>query len=80
MENLIYNIVELDGNEKYMIINQAVYKNTNYYLSNKLDENGTDLTDDFKIFQDAEIDGEKAFEIVTDEEMINLLYKYFKQD
>lgn len=80
MENLIYNIVELEDNEKYMIVNQAVYKGINYYLANKVTENNEDLTDDFKIFQDAEIDGEKSFEIVTDEEMINLLVKYFKQD
>lgn len=80
MENLIYNIVELEGNKKYMVINQAVYKGTNYYLANKLADNGEDLTDEFKIFQEAKLNGEKAFEIVTDIDMINLLAKYFKQD
>lgn len=78
MENLIYNIVELDGKDKYLIVNQALYKNKNYYLAARLDENEEDITDEISLFVQSDVNGEKAFELVTDENTINLLAKYFK--
>lgn len=77
MENLIYNIIELEGNNKYLIINQASYRGDTYYLANKTDEKEEELSDNFVIFKNILNQGKRAFEVVTDEGLLDVLIKYF---
>lgn len=78
MENLINSILTLDNDEKYMVLNQALYQNRNYFLVAKvIDGEEEEVTDEFKLLEETEINGEKALQLVTDENVIELLAKYF---
>lgn len=77
MENLINSILTLDNDEKYMVLNQALYQNRNYFLVAKVIDGEEEVTDEFKLLEETEINGEKALQLVTDENVIELLAKYF---
>lgn len=77
MDNLINSIITLDNNEKFIVLNQALYQNKNYFLVSKVDDNEEELLDEFRLLEETEIDGEKALQLVKDEKIINLLTKYF---
>lgn len=78
MENIINSIITLDNNEKYIILNQAIYQNKNYFLVAKVTEDEEDVIDEFKLLEEIDVDGERNITIVTDEKTIDLLTKYFK--
>ena len=78
MENLINNIITFENDEKYIVLNQGLYQNKNYFLVAKVTPDEEDVTDEFKLLEETEVNGEKAMQIVTDEKVIELLTKYFK--
>ena len=78
MENLINNILTLGNKEKYMVLNQAVYQNKNYYLVVQVSENEEEVLGKLKFLEETEVDGEKAVAVVKDEKIIELLAKYLK--
>lgn len=78
MGNLINNILTLGNKEKYMVLNQAVYQNKNYYLVVQVSENEEEVLGKFKFLEETEVDGEKAVAVVKDEKIIELLAKYLK--
>ena len=78
MGNLINNILTLGNKEKYMVLNQAVYQNKNYYLVVQVSENEEEVLGKFKLLEETEVDGEKAVAVVKDEKIIELLAKYLK--
>lgn len=77
MENLINHILTLDNDEKYMILNQAIYQKKNYFLAVKVTEDEEDVLDEIKLLEEVDVNGEKAVVIVQDERIIELLTKYF---
>ena len=77
MDNLINSIITLDNNEKFIVLNQALYQNKNYFLVSKIADNEEDLLDEFRLLEETETDDDKALKLVTDEKIINLLTKYF---
>lgn len=77
MENIINHIITLDNEEKYMIVNQAIYQKRNYFLAVKVTEDEEDVLNEIKLLEETDIDGEKAVVIVQDEKIIELLTKYF---
>lgn len=78
MENIINSIITLDNDEKYMVLNQAIYQNKNYYFVVKVTADEEDVLEEFKLLEEVEVNGEKAVQLVTDEKTIELLTKYFK--
>lgn len=76
MENRINSILELTNNEKYVVINQAIYKGTNYFLVARLTDDEKDLTGDIKIVEEKLKDGILGIELVKDVKLIELLTKY----
>ena len=78
MENLINNILTLDNDEKYMVLNQAVYQNKNYFFVVRVSDDEEDVLDEFKLLEETEINGQKALQLVKDENIIDLLTKYFQ--
>lgn len=78
MENIINHILTLDNDEKYIVLNQAIYQNKNYYFVAKVTDNEEDILDEFKLLEEVEVDGQRATQLVTDEKTIELLTKYFK--
>ena len=77
MENRINNILELDNNEKYVVLNQAVYQDRNYYLLAKVSDDEKDATGEIKICEEVMQDGILAVRLVNDSKLIELLAKYF---
>lgn len=77
MENLINSIVTLDNNEKYIVINQAVYKSKSYFFVAKVTPDEEEVQDEFKLLEEVEVDGKKGLQLVTDPKIIDLLVKYF---
>lgn len=78
MENLINNILILDNDEKYMVLNQAVYQNKNYFLVARVTEDEEDVLDEYKLLEETNLNGEPALQLVSDEKVISLLTKYFQ--
>lgn len=78
MENLINNIITFEDDEKYIVLNQGLYQNKNYFLVAKVTPDEQDLTEEFSLLEETEVNGEKALQLVTDEKVIDLLTKYFK--
>ena len=76
MENRINSILELTNKEKYVVINQAIYKGTNYFLVARLTDDEKDLTGDIKIVEEKLKDGILGLELVKDVKLIELLTKY----
>lgn len=77
MENLINHILTLDNNEKYMILNQAIYQKKNYFLAVRVTEDEEETLNEFKLLEEVDVNGERAVVIVQDENVIELLTKYF---
>ena len=76
MENRINNILELANGEKYVVINQAVYKGTNYFLVAKVTDDEKDLVGDIKIVEEKLENGLLGISIVKDVKLLELLTKY----
>ena len=77
MENRIHKVINLSDGLKYVILKQAFYKNENYYIASKLDENDNPLSNDVAFFR--EINSDKLrVEPVTDTGLIKYLYSYMQ--
>lgn len=76
MENRINSILELANGEKYVVINQAVYKGTNYFLVARISDDEKDLIGDIKIAEEKLKDGLLGIELVKDVKLLELLTKY----
>ncbi len=76
MENRINSILELTNGDKYVVINQAVYKETNFFLLSRITEDEQDLIGDVVIAQEKMEDGVIGIEEVKDQNVIELVTKY----
>ena len=76
MENRINSILELTNGEKYVVINQAVYKGTNYFLVARVSDDEKDLVGEIKIVEEKLKDGLLGIELVKDVKLLELLAKY----
>lgn len=76
MESRINSILELDNNEKYVVLNQAVYQDRNYYLVVKLTDDEEDVTGEVKICEEVMDNGVLAIRLVRDTKLLELLAKY----
>lgn len=77
MTNRINKVMRLANNEKYIIMKQAVYRDENYYLANKLTDDEEDTLDEFKLFKEVEYEGKPSVLEVTDPKIFELVMKYF---
>lgn len=78
MENRINKVMTLKNGQKYVVLNQAIYKDTNYFFVVGVSEDGTNVTDDFHIVEEVAKDGKHYIRDVEDQKMIELLSKYLK--
>ena len=76
MENRINSVLELANNEKYVVINQAIYQDTNYFLVAKISDDEKELVGDIKIVEEKMKDGIIGLELVKDPKLLELLTKY----
>ena len=78
MENRINKVITLKNVKKYVVLNQAIYKESNYFFVVGLKEDESDLTDEFRIVEEVNKEGKKFIKGVHDQNLINLLAKYLK--
>lgn len=77
MENLINSIITLDNDEKYIVINQAIYQGKSYFFVAKVTDDEQDVLDEFSLLEAIDVNGEKALQLVKNEQTIEILTKYF---
>ena len=68
MENRINKLLTLKNNKKYVVLNQAIYKEKNYFYVVGVTEDESDVLDEFKILE----------EFQKDRGLLDLLSKYLK--
>jgi len=76
MENRINSVLELVNGEKYVVINQAVYQDKNYFLVGKTTDNAEDLTGEIKVVEEVIKDNTLGIRLVKDPKLLDLLIKY----
>lgn len=76
MSNRINSILELANNEKYVVLNQAIYQGTNYLLMARISEDEQEVLNEIKICEEKLQDGVIGVQLVTDTKLIDLLTKY----
>lgn len=78
MENRINKLLTLKNNKKYVVLNQAIYKEKNYFYVVGVTEDESDVLDEFKILEEFEKDGTTYVKTVKDQGLLELLSKYLK--
>ena len=75
MENRINQIITTEKGSKYMILHQAIYEGTNYYVCCGVDTNN-DLTENFSLFKEVKKGDQSSIEIVDDEKMAKFILQH----
>ncbi len=78
MESRKNQIIDLEGNSSFIILEHAIYKSENYYLGARLSEDKKDITDDMTYIHEIVKEDGIYFETVTDFELIKKLTKYME--
>lgn len=68
-------IIKLKNNESYYIVAIAPYSGEKYYITNRLGDNGTKITDEFVVFKEFVRDNKILMEKVKDNELIYEILK-----
>ncbi|MDD6223762.1 MAG: hypothetical protein PUB18_02040 [bacterium] len=76
MENRINKILNLKNGHKYLVLNQAYYKGNNFYFAVKITDDEEDVTDEFRLLEEKQVDGKIIISTVEDPKMIKLLAEY----
>ena len=77
MNNRINKIIVLENDQKYIVVNQAVYKNESYLLLNKVSDDEKEIETDILIVKEInDEDGSIHVELVTDPKLLDLRAKY----
>ena len=78
MTNRINQIISLDNCTKYLILDQGVYLNKNYFLVSKLSDDFSDLTNHFSVLEESRIDNKTMIKSVVDKDLLEKLFVYFE--
>ncbi len=78
MENLINHILTMEDGIKFLVINQVVYKNKNYYFVARITDDESDITGEYRIVEETKEGEETYLTTVTDAETIHLLAEYLQ--
>lgn len=78
MENRINKIMTLTDGKKYIILNQAIYKENNYFFVVRVSDDLVNIEEEFRIIEEVKKDGKRYIRDVKDEKMIKLLSKYLQ--
>lgn len=76
MENRINKIINLKSGSKYLVLNQAYYKETSYYFVVGVTQDEQDVTDEFRLLEEKNDNGKTVLSPVKDPETIKLLAEY----
>lgn len=78
MENRINKIMTLTDGKKYIILNQAIYKETNYFFVVRVSDDLINIEEEFRIVEEVKKDDKRYIRDVKDEKLIQLLSKYLQ--
>lgn len=78
MENKINKIMTLKNGRKYIILNQAIYKEKNYFFMVGITEDEKSIIEEFRIVEEFQKLDKTYIRDVRDENMIRLLSKYLQ--
>ena len=76
MENRINQIVTLENGNKYMILHQAIYNNSNYFVCSSVNQDETDLNDDFYLFEETKEGNDTYIQVVQDANMAKFIFEH----
>ena len=76
--DIINKILELENNEKYIVIDSLTYSNRLFIYLGKLNENESDVSDKFELFELKNDSGVSRVEKVQDENLCSVLNMIFK--
>ncbi len=80
MENNTKKTIVLGDNRKYIIIRQLVYKDDTYYFVSRINDEETEILNDFNYIKEVKKDGKSFCEFVTDPEVLKVLLDYTNLD
>ena len=74
------SIITIDTNERYLILNEAIVDNHEYFLVMGLDDNNNTISSKVAIFE-SDYDGEDTYVIkIEDREMISKIMNELKKE
>lgn len=78
MTNKINHILTMEDGMKFLVINQVVYNNKNYYFVARITDDESDIVGEYRIVEE-QVDGEDTYlSTVTDQDMIRTLAEYLQ--
>lgn len=78
MKSRINQIITLDDNSKYLILDQGIYLNKNYFLVSKLSDTLDDLTNHFSVFEETKENNKIKIKSVLNKDLLEKLFVYFE--
>ena len=78
MKNKTNQIITLDDNSSFMILDQGNYNGKCYFFVSELDENDN-LTDKFNIFEETIENNKTTVKTVEEENLLKALVDYFQK-
>lgn len=80
MENRINQIIELEDGNKYIVLKQAIYHDENYFTAARISDDEANIYEEFHLLHEVNESGETFIETVTDDNLVQLLLKYFDKE
>lgn len=78
MTNKINHILTMEDGMKFLVVNQVVYNNKNYYFVARITDDESDIVGEYRIVEE-QVDGEDTYlSTVTDTDMIRTLAEYLQ--
>ncbi|MCI8588446.1 MAG: hypothetical protein HFG40_02210 [Bacilli bacterium] len=78
MENKINHILTLQDGTKFLVINQVIFREKNYYFVAKVTEDESDITGEYRIVEETK-DGDRVYlSTVQDAETVRMLAEYLE--
>lgn len=73
-------IIRIDDNHKYIILQQVIYQDQNYFMAARLTPDEENITEEFNLLHEIQKDNESYIERVTDPDLARLLLRYMQTD
>ena len=78
MTNKINHILTLEDGLKFLVINQVIYRNKNYYFVARITDDESDITGEYRIGEEIKKGEDIYLSTVKDAETIHKLAEYLE--
>lgn len=76
MENRINQVITTENGNKFLILHQAIYNNTNYYVCCAVEKDESDVKEEFYLFEEEKENGEVFINLVEDDKMAKFILEH----